>query len=501
MAWRCGVYKGSKDIFTNRYRIAGLLTAQTPLHVGDGDPVPLRGRIQVREGDREPRYSSFFSGANNTIFIPGSTLKGVIRAWLETYASADPDVMNAVFGTQMNGGKAEFHDAPLVQAAQPANEEHRWWEPERGTCLAPGVALNPSTRTAEEHLLYYIEYAPEGSSFQITITAQNLEPAERDLLRSALDAAFGNGQQAARVGAGVANGWGAMSWMEASCTVLDLGDAKQWLENGAAEPYHTIFRADPAPIVPLPMAGATPALLLDITLQFEGAVLVNDPSQARHTNEAAGEEGVGHATVRHIDGRPVLPASSVRGALRAQTRRIWQTLAHGTAQHLPHGGRAEAKRSGDVVELAPFYRVFGAPGWRAPIDVSDFELIGDASEHGQEFVAIDRFTGGAAESKKFRATGLYAPDFRGTVRVDLGKWERAQVGGWAILAVRIPAGSRSARSTRSPPLDSSCGPRMGASSSSHWPCRRSSGRLARPRVVPTNTWLKRDSAKSSLSPF
>lgn len=427
------MYKGAGNAFVNRYRISGTLTARTPVHVGDGESLTVRDRTNVRPDDHDAEYTSFFTGANNTIFIPGSTIKGVVRSWLETHASPSPAVLSALFGAETGGGKVAFYDAPLTQRAQPSHETHRWWDQSRGTCLAPGVALNPSTRTAEDRFLYHTEYAPEGSVFAVTVAAQNLDAEERDLLRAALAAAFTAGDGGAHVGASAANGWGTMSWTEKSCEVMDQSDVHRWLASGAAQPYHTFFRAEPTAMVPLVVGAPAPALLLNVRLRFEGAVLVNDPSQSMHTNQETGQVGVGHATVRHSDGRPFLPGSSVRGALRAQTRRIWQTLAHASAQDLDRSAPTEAKQWTDVGALVPFYRMFGAPGWRTPISVSNFELDGDENEHQQEFVAVDRFTGGAADRRKFRAASLYAPDFIGLVRVDLEKWSRANVGGWAML--------------------------------------------------------------------
>jgi hypothetical protein len=77
--------------------------------------------------------------------------------------------------------------------------------------------------------------------------------------------------------------------------------------------------------------------------------------------------------------------------------------------------------------------MLGASGWRSPIEIGDFELVGTAQEHPQEFVAIDRFTGGAAEERKFNARGLYAPAFRGRLRIRLDRAKAAGVEGWGWL--------------------------------------------------------------------
>ncbi|MGO8731606.1 MAG: RAMP superfamily CRISPR-associated protein, partial [Terriglobia bacterium] len=98
---------------------------------------------------------------------------------------------------------------------------------------------------------------------------------------------------------------------------------------------------------------------------------------------------------------------------------------------------SEAKEKGDHKKLRPFYRLFGAPGWRAPIEISDFECE-NPTEHQQEFVAVDRFTGGAADTAKFNSKAVYAPIFTGTIKIDLERLHQALAGDnrwpWMLLA-------------------------------------------------------------------
>lgn len=456
------MYKKSEGCFSNRYQLTGTLTALTPLHVGDGDRLRVRARaialplppIRPDSKNPDPLYNSFVTGADAVIVIPGSTLKGVLRAWLRR-RGALPRLVDAVFGLEEegdqaegHGGKAEFHDAPL-QTEAPDDNAYRWWDTCRHTCLAPGVALDPCTRTARDKLLYYTEYAPEKSAFAVTVTAQNLEPEERNLLRAAFAQGFGDPHDPVRVGAGTADDWGRMAWKQTGCAIITTDEIKAWLQGGAAQPYTTIFKPDTTPLTRLELTNPDPgpSLRLDVRLLFHGAVLVNDPSQERRRAVAASEEGIALATVRRKDGSYILPGSSVRGALRAQARRIWQTRAHAhrTEQtdahakekdgYLQSATPPEAKRGGDEKSLPAFYRMLGAPGWRSPISVPDFELVGDPRDHAhtQEFVAVDRFTAGAARGKKFSAECLYAPEFRASISVDLRRWQEAAVDGWAAL--------------------------------------------------------------------
>src|SRR5439155_26026717 len=85
--------------------------------------------------------------------------------------------------------------------------------------------------------------------------------------------------------------------------------------------------------------------------------------------------------------------------------------------------------------LCPVCQVFGAPGWRSPLHISAFKTadpIGDEETQTQEFLAIDRFTGGGVEGAKFNATAVYRPTLSGTIGVDLKTLERANVGRWAL---------------------------------------------------------------------
>jgi hypothetical protein len=84
--------------------------------------------------------------------------------------------------------------------------------------------------------------------------------------------------------------------------------------------------------------------------------------------------------------------------------------------------------------LAAFSRVFGATGWRAPIEFGDFEICGAEDLVVQEFVAVDRFTGGAAKQKLFNAHALWKPTFTGDVTIRADRWkEEWDVRPWVWL--------------------------------------------------------------------
>jgi len=73
-------------------------------------------------------------------------------------------------------------------------------------------------------------------------------------------------------------------------------------------------------------------------------------------------------------------------------------------------------------------RLFGCKGWRTPVSISDFKIVGQISEMGQEFVAIDRFTGGASDGHKFNTVYCYKPVMEGTMTIDLSRIEPCHAG-------------------------------------------------------------------------
>ena len=431
----------------SRWRISGVLTTLSSLHIGDGDWLPLADgdRYLAGKHDGEAKYASVHMDVAGKPILPATALKGVWRAWAEQHGM-DRAMVTALFGTAEEKvgrrGRLTIHDGRWKGSPVPANAKQRCWSAARGTILVPQVKLDPRTRSAAEHLLYSTEVVPEGTRFSFSVSAQNATEEERKAILWVLQRAFSSLVGPCRLGSQMANGYGRMG-----CKGVDFGvevmgreEIEKWLADPVCSWTKGVRALDRAELAQwLEGSARTTAateerLELELVLRFPGFVLVNDPSQARK-----GE--VGAAAIRRVDGTHYLPASSVRGALRGQFRRIWQTLAQGSESEnldsqLPE--REGVSRDGGEKQLAAFYRMVGAGGWRSPISVSDFEPVeGTVPEVvRQEFVAIDRVTGGAEDEKKFSADGLYAPEFKGAISIDLKRWKHVGVEdwGWLLLA-------------------------------------------------------------------
>ena len=426
--------------FQPRYRISGLLTVQTALHVGDG--LAVAGRLPSTPA---VKVNTFCVNHAGTAFIPGSTIKGVLFAWLQASGLSNAQ-SKVVFGEvdankePISGGKAEFRDAVLTRLSPPQpntdqnpDGQRRNWNARRGTCVEPRVAIDPRTKTADDQKLFQIEYVPDGSKFHVSVELPMASDEELLLLLRAFEA-FNEAVNPLRIGSDQANHWGSVHWGLTGVEKIDAAAVAQWITQPIIGQLP--FNPHPARVDTLrqqarttfPGTNATTRLRINVTLQFSGPFLVNDPSQARFA--ADGEFSIGHSSLLRQDGsRFYLPSSSLRGAFRGQAARIWRTIAQQSNVGPENEQKSEAKTRDDLQRLQGFYRLFGAPGWRAPIEITDFEIT-SASRHDQEFIAIDRFTGGGAYRKKFNARARHRPTATGTISIDLARLRNVCAGNW-----------------------------------------------------------------------
>lgn len=441
------MYSGNTPRNAERWQLIGNLTTLSALHLGDGNTREIHKdeRTYPKEIEEKwaqtPKYATVFMDHDSRPALPGTSLKGALRAWAVSRGLAK-DLIGAVFGSPAVGGRVTFCDATLARAIEPTNRAYRFWSKDRLTCLTPKVAIDPNTGAAQDGLLYHLEYLIPGSVFSWTIEGRCVSEDERRFLLFVLQNAFRDETDSARVGADVADGWGKVVWEPSEVKTLSV---REWLQqplgpwrDSTRSVAREALREWLRPSGPGRTGPAKDVVTIKMTLNFSGAMLVNDPTRQEKRVEGR-TDGVGHSTARsEREERPYLPASTIRGALRSQARRIWQTLARSTDQDLDEMPlrRLGASNKEDLTKLAHFQRLFGSTGWRSPIEIDDFKIDGDPVEHRQEFVAIDRFTGGAAERLKFSADALWKPRFLGTLRLRLDRWSVGSteiIGPWGWL--------------------------------------------------------------------
>lgn len=253
------------DSFTNRYRITGTLKTLTPLHVGTGEERDdlfsdaQRKRYTERMG-RTPAVSTVIKDHRGKPMIPGSTLKGVMRNWLQTvlgpglntWAAVHPyhateftalsvadrnkrirdefSVLELLFGTPLNAGKLEVWDTVCLTADLPYDDHLLNWNLKSLTYIDTSVAINPATGTALDKLLYKTEIVPPGVEFQLTLTAANLSQDELGLILIALQG-FNSSIYPLRVGARSGRGYGQLQFTPGPVYRLKQQEIGGWLSS------------------------------------------------------------------------------------------------------------------------------------------------------------------------------------------------------------------------------------------------------------------------------
>jgi CRISPR/Cas system CSM-associated protein Csm3 (group 7 of RAMP superfamily) len=371
------------------------------------------------------------------------------------------------FGTRLPGGDAPEASASSVWCFD---------APLEGRCpghamVRHGVGIDRATGAAAgvAGALYDVEWIPAGSAFALRVEVRHGAPP---LVEAVLAVALAEWQEGrGRIGGGAARGGGAFALCDAMFRRADLGAAGGVLDflraprptlRGNADPGWLDARVEAirtggAPLSPAAGAGPVrPGAVdsfaeLSFVLRFRGAMLVGDPA-------AALVHGVSFAPLHAGPDwtQPVLPGSSLRGVLRAQVERIARTLAARAAAGAGDGALAAfaaapgacdpfATRGGDPGpalascagldtaaepdasaaenagrEDAPVHppddcvacRLFGNTRHGSRLWIADAPLDGDPVYLLRDFLAIDRFTGGAFGGAKFDALPLYDPAFR-----------------------------------------------------------------------------------------
>ncbi|MHB9000152.1 MAG: RAMP superfamily CRISPR-associated protein, partial [Thermoanaerobaculia bacterium] len=431
----------------SRWCFRTTIRTTTELHLGDGGTAPPRPQLEIEEGPRKgqiPDVASVATDHSGCAYIPGTSLKGALRGWLSARGRIEQGIIERVFGSadpsdpNATAGKAEIADAFHVQTKDLPNKAQNapYWNATRLTGTIASVAIDRRTRTARHLKLFHREYVPPGVAFDVAIRADNLEDEEVALLDFALRG-FADSNDPVTLGSDTRDGWGRFEIVkeegvdDVRITTADRQSIETFAAGNDAIALQPIPPARLAAIrkkVPTKIAAAP--LNIPITITFDGPFLVNDPSRTKKKKDL-NDPRPNHAPRVNSDNAPVLPSSSLRGALRAQAERIARTLGLRACRStdpvdacpafLPATGRhALAQILEDIRRddrLCITCRLFGATGWASPISFEPFISIGDLKPFTQEFVAIDRFTGGSAEHLKFDAEAYWKPSFEGALSI------------------------------------------------------------------------------------
>lgn len=288
----------------SRLKITGHLLATTPIHVGGNGGDPLVDLALAVNG-------------RGKFYIPGTSLAGALRAWM-TVDSADPFV-NQVWGFQPEDqrtnsveGQASF---VLVEDAEINSSKVE---------IRDGVGIDRLTGTAAERVKFDRAILPKGTKIPLAITVEqgsrgsyaswDQVKAEFQALLTALE------NEEIYLGAAKTRGLGRVKLEELKIEEQDLASTAGILATLKGNGNGTSLR--------LPDLATTasikqrPRLSFTIHWQPVGPVMVKAEADGIAVDMLPLVSGVGDKVSF------VIPGSSIKGALRTQAERIIRTLLH-----------------------------------------------------------------------------------------------------------------------------------------------------------------------------
>ena len=431
-----------------RWWIEACFTTVSPLHVGgDGFFKQLSTKEELTE------INGVVTDCDGRAYIPGSTIKGNMRAWLQKNIAVGDDIEKNLFGEDSvendsgRGGKAEFWDARIITPFEP-HFHIPHWNPRRQTGIELSAVINRSDGTAAQSLLHTLEYVPSGVTFRLIITGNGFTPEEiaclLTILESCKDAAKNNAgtPKPLRFGSGSSNNYGQMEcniscvratskesvdkWLAADCPG-SWTDCLEPLDDTLAKEIETARNG-------LTILGED-RIRITLKLSFSGPFLINDPTREVMVKDADDKaRKLDHVPLLDGQGKICLPPKSFRGALRSQAEKILRTMGCRCCRPDIAEERCPAIYRNEDADtlLCPVCQIFGAGGWGAPLVIEKISLNNIPATVVRQFVAIDRFTGGTASGAKFDAKVAMEPEFIITLSLDYGRLANRSI---ALLAM------------------------------------------------------------------
>ena len=203
-----------------RWLIRGMFTTATPMHVGSGAIIE-HPRI-IDQNKEKCDVAAVATDYQGHPCIPGSSLKGVLRAWAELFFPHEMAAIDRIFGHRAiavplaEAGWAEFPAAVIRMPAQAdldgVGKFVPYWQPDRCTGILSNVCISRKTGAAQTNKLFYQEFVPEGSLFDVAIAATRLTENEIALLLAILEQGNDHPTHPYQFGANGSDGWGRVEW-------------------------------------------------------------------------------------------------------------------------------------------------------------------------------------------------------------------------------------------------------------------------------------------------
>lgn len=416
-------------MYSERIDVEAEVELLAPLHIGDGDLVAEEDRGTARRDERgAAEVARVLLHANGHPCLPASTVKGMLNAALRN--AGREDAADRLFGTIGNVGadadgnptatgsigRVLARAAPLIPDTIPGAMLDKLPHARKtaagghqGLYIRSATAIDRRWGAADAGKLFHQEMVPKGCRFRLRFTLLASEKGDLEVFREALGALAAEASPG--LGKGHRHGNGRLRLVDGSARMrradLDsLGAASvlAWEDLAVAS----------APSLPRGRRWR-------LKLRCDGPYLSmdSDPAhtpKARGGDEAARRQSLQAAALRQGDRAPILPPSSLLGALRA--RCTWLMMLEDGCTGPSTGVDDRFVRRKLVAALTPIERLFGVTGWRGLLCLDALELENEPRPIRLTSVALDQFSGAVIDNALFTTEAFLAPTFTATLRLE-----------------------------------------------------------------------------------
>ena len=401
-----------------RVQITGWLKCLSPLSIGTG---AMPGDISGREG-QHGNYLDICTHPDGTPFIPGTSLRGLLSALLKSsnQASHHANLFGEMPGGQRGENQASnasllrVYDAKLCQAGNGGILKTR----------RTRTATDPITGTAKDNSLHEVAQVPINSQFfcEFELERRGNHRISRTEVKTFLGLLnqLAKDNPLARLGRGGNKSEGQVVWTLDSVKTLSPARLVDWLlKQPVTDLANAFIEANSlnqtAPVVqgkrqfnqiPLHIKLQAP-LLVDPERPDDKKNLTNQDKRDNSPDMVFRKENHNGKT------RLIAPASSLRGLLRSHCRKILMTILVENTQEAPPFIKA-GKKADDLLKI-----LFGSEE-RASALIFHDATGENVKTHRQTFNAVDRFTGGVADSALYTVEAAWVETLKTKLRINHG---------------------------------------------------------------------------------
>jgi len=396
-----------------RISVTAKLAVLSPLHVGSGegrhvDAVDLAASRNGRQ-NVQPDVAAIQRDVNGQPWIPGSTLKGLLRRiadppqtdrrdWTTRLLGCPPDDTgkHARMGALMVYGAAlaqpgdatgmPYSDPPGQASAQSGMLG-------RGVYVAARTAIDSSLGIAANAKLFFQEVVAPGAQFTLRLLLDLRAPvAEHAAARQQLLTLLNRmtGAEGVQIGAGQADGQGRIQLLAATLQ----------LQEGRLDTRGFIALQQTKPSLPALAAGAKVHRRWVLNLNCPGPFAVLDGSYPVRRTEGQPQL---QAQRQSKGSLPIIPGASLMGALRSRAAWIASLSAHRANQDTRQDDRDKVYRDEIHTPLTDVERLFGVAGYRGLLGLAALNVT-KAEPWGVHSVRLDRFSGGPIDNALFETS-------------------------------------------------------------------------------------------------